>query len=216
MKSQLDLAAGILNMLRHPGVQPGFHPQNVPAHDPGRFLPPKAVLNLFHQFVEISFANGDAAQNHYVLFASTGLEFLLTPWLSGFANYAYQEINQTYSGGVSRGGPRFKVNGGLRTEFDNGISGQALVHYVGSANYPLNGTYQALAPFLTGPVPDSRVGNYVLLNLRGAYRFTLDMIGGRNAEVAVTAFNALNDKHKEHPLGEKIGSLVMGWLTINY
>jgi iron complex outermembrane receptor protein len=90
------------------------------------------------------------------------------------------------------------------------------VHYVGSAKYPLNGTFQAFEPLLTGPIPDSRVGNYVLLNLRGAYRFQLESIGGRNAEVAVTAFNALNDKHREHPLGEKIGSLVMGWFTINY
>jgi iron complex outermembrane receptor protein len=34
------------------------------------------------------------------------------------------------------------------------------------------------------------------------------------AEVAVSAFNALNDRHKEHPLGDTIGSRVMGWVTI--
>jgi len=36
----------------------------------------------------------------------------------------------------------------------------------------------------------------------------------REAEVAVSAFNAQNDLHKEHPLGETIGSRVMGWLTL--
>jgi hypothetical protein len=26
----------------------------------------------------------------------------------------------------------------------------------------------------------------------------------------------LNDKHKEHPLGDTIGSRVMGWLTVRF
>jgi hypothetical protein len=38
----------------------------------------------------------------------------------------------------------------------------------------------------------------------------------RSAEVAASVFNALNDKHKEHPLGERIGSRAMGWLTLHY
>ena len=29
-------------------------------------------------------------------------------------------------------------------------------------------------------------------------------------------FNALNDKHREYPLGETIDSLVMGWQTVRY
>jgi iron complex outermembrane receptor protein len=28
--------------------------------------------------------------------------------------------------------------------------------------------------------------------------------------------NRLNDKHKEHPLGDTIGSRVMGWLTMRF
>ncbi|MEW6245605.1 MAG: hypothetical protein AB1555_02720 [Nitrospirota bacterium] len=36
------------------------------------------------------------------------------------------------------------------------------------------------------------------------------------AEVAVSAFNALNDKHKEHPLGDEIGSRVRGWVTLKF
>ena len=34
--------------------------------------------------------------------------------------------------------------------------------------------------------------------------------------VTFSAFNALNDKHNEHPLGEIIGSRVMGWLTLRF
>jgi len=32
--------------------------------------------------------------------------------------------------------------------------------------------------------------------------------------VAVSVFNALNDKHREHPLGDVLGSRVMSWLTV--
>ena len=38
----------------------------------------------------------------------------------------------------------------------------------------------------------------------------------RDAEVAITAFSALNDQHKEHPVGDTIGSRVMGWVTVRY
>jgi hypothetical protein len=34
--------------------------------------------------------------------------------------------------------------------------------------------------------------------------------------VALSAFSALNDEHKEHPLGDTIGSRVMGWITVRY
>jgi hypothetical protein len=38
----------------------------------------------------------------------------------------------------------------------------------------------------------------------------------REAEVAVSVFNALNDRHREHPLGDLIGSRVLGWLTLKF
>jgi iron complex outermembrane receptor protein len=38
----------------------------------------------------------------------------------------------------------------------------------------------------------------------------------RDAEVAVSVFNALNDEHKEHPLGDLISRRVMGWLTVRF
>jgi iron complex outermembrane receptor protein len=156
-----------------------------------------------------------------------GIEVLATSWLSAFANYSYQELNQTYrlgnnlsSNRVARGAPRFKANVGARAEFDNGLNGEAVLHYVGSAQYPIDPGFAAfLSPPFTIPAtlpPDTRVGSYVLVNLRGAYKVWREKPTGREAELAVTVFNALNDKHKEHPLGETIGSRVMGWLTIRY
>jgi iron complex outermembrane receptor protein len=136
-----------------------------------------------------------------------GVEFLATSWLTGFANYAYQEVGQTFTTRAQRGAPRFKVNAGLRAEWGNGISAEALLHHYGAAVYPIDPTFATLAPF-GAVVPDGRVGSYNLLNLRVAYRFWREKV-----ELAVSAFNALNDKHREHPLGEVIGSRVMTWLT---
>ena len=139
-----------------------------------------------------------------------GAELLVTRWLSGFANFSYEEISQTFTGAAQRGAPRFKANGGLRGEWDNGINGEVALYHVGAATYPISGLYSAFAPFGVVP-PDPRVGSYNLLNIRAAYKFWHE-----KAEVAVTAFNALDDRHKENPIGDTIGSRVMGWLTVRY
>ena len=147
-----------------------------------------------------------------------GVDFIATQWLSGFANFAYQEIGQSLTGTSQRAGPRFKYNAGLRGEWQNGLSGEIAWHYYGSVTYPLSPIFSNLGAF--GVVsPNTHVGNYNLLNLRGAYKFwTQKVTAGylREAEVAISAFNALNDKHKEHPLGDTIGSRVMGWLTVRF
>jgi len=147
-----------------------------------------------------------------------GIEVLATHWLSGFANYSYQEIGQSFTGTALRGAPRFKFNAGLRGEWENGFNGEATFNYYGAATYPLAQPFTGLAPFGVVP-PNPRVGSYNLLNLRGAYRFWQQKAATgytREAEVAVSVFNALNDMHKEHPLGDTIGSRVMGWLTMRF
>jgi iron complex outermembrane receptor protein len=147
----------------------------------------------------------------------TSLEFLATKWLSGFGNVAYQEIGQTLTGTSQRGGPRFKYNAGLRGQWDSGLSGELTYHWVGAATYPLSAAFATFAPLGGFTPPNPHVGSYHLLNLRGAYRFWQDQTSDsyrREAEVAVSVFNALNDTHKEHPLGDLIGSRVMGWLTV--
>ena len=150
-----------------------------------------------------------------------GIEFLATNWLSGFANYAYEQIGQSFTDTARRGAPRSKVNAGVRGEWDNGLNGEVAYHYVGAATYPIAGSFTAFSPlFPPGvTVPSTRVGSYNLLNLRTGYKFWQQKAEAgymRDAEVAISAFNALNDKHREHPLGDTIGSRVMGWLTVRY
>lgn len=141
-----------------------------------------------------------------------GFDFDVTRWLSLFGNFSYQEISQTFTDDTMRGGPRFKVNGGARADFENGLNGEVAIFHVGSATYPVNQTFGDFAAFgliPTSAVPVGLVNHYTLLNLRAGYRFWRD-----KAEAAISVFNALNDRHNEHPLGDIIGSRVMGWLTL--
>jgi outer membrane receptor for ferrienterochelin and colicin len=165
-----------------------------------------------------SLVNGGQAD---IYGGDAGIELLATTWLTGFANYSYQEFGQTFTGIGRRGMPRQKFNVGLRAEWDNGLNGDATFYHVGSATYPLGQAFTSLSPFFPAGVtaPSERVGSYNLLNLRGAYKFWQQKAEAgymRDAEVAISAFNALNDKHKEHPLGDTIGSIVMGWITVRY
>ncbi len=145
--------------------------------------------------------------------AEIGLEALATSWLTGFVNGAFQEIDQTITTPDRRRGPAWKVNGGFRLSgLANGLHGlstEVVVHYVSAFSQTLDNQFATLAPF--GVVaPDNRLNSYTLLNIRAGYRFWDDQ-----AEVAFSVFNALNDRHKEHPLGDTIGSRVLGWLTIH-
>lgn len=166
-----------------------------------------------------TFVNDQGAADIYG--GETGIEFLASRWLSGFANYAYEEISQSFSGTVRRGAPRSKVSAGLRTEWENGLSGEISYYYVGAATYPIAQSFTTLANLSTTGItpPEDHVGSYNLLNLRAGYRFWQQKAAAgymRDAEVALSVFNALNDEHKEHPLGDLIARRVMGWLTLRF
>jgi iron complex outermembrane receptor protein len=100
----------------------------------------------------------------------------------------------------------------------NPVTGEILYHHVGDAFYPQADAFTNLAPFFpAGTVlPQERVPSYNLLNLRLGYRIWQEQTGDhlRDAELALSVFNALNDNHREHPLGDLLGTRVMGWLTV--
>ena len=94
-----------------------------------------------------------------------------------------------------------------------------ILHHVDATQYPINEGNFNLAPIFGNAIPSRALGSYNLLNLRVVYKFWHEKAEAgymRDAEVALPAFNALNDKHKEHPLGDTIGSRVMGWVTVRY
>lgn len=151
--------------------------------------------------------------------AEAGVELLATKWLTAFANYSYQQIHQSFTGRIQRAGPSDKFNIGARGDWDNGLSAEAIYHYYGAVTYPPGQSFTDLAQTGLITLPDQHVGGYNLLNLRGGYRFWQQRAAAgymREAEVAVSVFNALDDKAKEYPLGEEIGRRIMGWLTLKF
>ncbi|MBH0186961.1 MAG: TonB-dependent receptor [Nitrospira sp.] len=141
-----------------------------------------------------------------------GVEVIATSWLRGFANYSNQHTNQSITGHQRRGGPTSMASGGLVAEWENGLMGQITAHYVGAGVYPVRPEFSQFASIGLIPqsaVPNPRVGSYTLLNVRAGYRFWQN-----RAEIAVAALNALNDQHREHPLGDILSSRVMGWFTL--
>ena len=146
-----------------------------------------------------------------------GVEVLMTSWLSGFANYAYQDIGQNFTGMSRRGFAHHKINAGLRGKWRQ-FTGELLYHHTSRATYPLTDLLTILAPFFpTGTVlPQQELPGYNLLNVRCGYiiweNSSIEYI--REAEVAISVFNALNDTHREHPLGDLLGTRVLGWLTL--
>jgi iron complex outermembrane recepter protein len=141
-----------------------------------------------------------------------GVEFQAASWLTSFANYSFQEIERNITGLGRRGAPQSKVNAGLRGEWDNGISGEVVLHYIGSATYPLAQSFD-----IFGVSPGTRISDYTLLNFRTGYRFWDNETAAghrQSAEAALSVFNALDDEHREHPLGDLIERRVMAWLTV--
>ena len=146
-----------------------------------------------------------------------GMEALLTQWFTGFANVTYQDVGQSFIDTSKRGVPQWIINAGLRGNFGTTWNGELLFHHVASTNYPLTNTILQLAPLSGMGPPSQTVGSYNLLNLRLGYRFWQETTtdgSRREAELALAVFNALNDQHREHPLGDVLGTRVMGWLTV--
>ncbi|MBP8153676.1 MAG: TonB-dependent receptor [Nitrospira sp.] len=188
----------------------------------------RARADLFFNHLSDLIRNGGGAAGEFINGAEAdiyggeaGIELLATSWLSGFTNFSYEEIGQTLAGEFRRGAPRFKFNAGMRGEWSNGLSSELLFYHVGAAEYPVSDAFASFArlPGANVTVPNPRVGSYNLLNLRAGYRFWQQKAAAgymRDAEVAVSVFNALNDEHKEHPLGELFGRRVMGWVTVRF
>jgi iron complex outermembrane recepter protein len=184
-------------------------------------------VNLLRNLVDISgsgpqqIAFENDTHKAKIYGGEVGLEFLATSWLTLFANYAYQKIDQTFltTGTVSREGPQFKINAGARGEWENGLRGSVILHHVAATQYPINEQTFNLAPLFGNAIPNRALDGYTLLNLRISYKFWQQKTEAgymRDAEVALSAYNSLNDTHREHPLGDTIGSRVMGWLTVRY
>ncbi|MBN2121238.1 MAG: TonB-dependent receptor [Candidatus Omnitrophica bacterium] len=121
-----------------------------------------------------------------------GLDFLITDWLTGFTNYTYQRVKDGPVG-TRNSAPEYKVNTGLRCNFDNGLSAGVTAHYVD--------TYETDTTM-------GKVDSYVLLNGRIGYKFP-----NTDTEIAIAVYNMLHDRLRQYSTGDEVGT--KGTLTIN-
>lgn len=130
-----------------------------------------------------------------ILGGEFALEFLITDWLKGFANYSYQnrDIDDQRLLGM---GARHKGNVGLHFDLPKGFQADFFVNAVGeSTGFP--GT----------------VGPYTLVNLHLGYEFELPAVKGR---LGFVGFNLFDDRHREVPGGDIIDRRLGGFLQLNF
>jgi len=146
---------------------------------------------------EVTFVNnGDPVR---AIGGEVGAEFRITDWMNGFINYSYQELKNTRTDEIIKSAPKNKFNAGLDASLSPGLSATISSHYVDKTTW---------GGLLSG---DQEIDDYILTNARLAYA-----IDKPDLELAVSAFNLFNDKHREHPLGEKIGQRILFTLSFHF
>jgi iron complex outermembrane receptor protein len=119
-----------------------------------------------------------------------GFDFLVTRWLMASVNYSYQDLTweeddpitqENEKGQPVQFSPRDKINSGLRFSFNNGLSANIMVHYVGKTEKNETWAYGKVDP-------------YKLINVRLGYRFP-----NRTTEIGLSVFNLFDKQHYEYP-----------------
>jgi iron complex outermembrane receptor protein len=166
----------------------------------------KGTLNLFlNEYKDfILFANYSTTQIPYYTYRNIAkaegvggelsFDFLFTDEISGILNYSYQKVTNKDTDERIESAPEHKLTAGLRARMGNGYSASLTAHYVDETFWENLG---------------GDADSYTLVNARIAREF-LD----EKMEIALSIYNLLDDRHREHPWGEEIGQRI--FVTICY
>ncbi|MCC6647758.1 MAG: TonB-dependent receptor [Polyangiaceae bacterium] len=139
------------------------------------------------------------------LFPVEGLDF--------FANYTINLQRVDIPGGCpvvkDQKTSKHKVNAGVQARTKPGIDGELTFHYASEQLWseqqvPTDGSIDIQNRLFAQP-------GYFLVNGRVGYRFAKD-----RADVSVVGFNLLNNQHRQHPLGQKVGQRIMGFVSYKF
>ncbi|HZU84717.1 MAG TPA: TonB-dependent receptor, partial [Polyangiaceae bacterium] len=165
------------------------------------------------------FTNGfeNQCQSYGVYGAELGVRTFPIEGLDVYANYTLMSVKQDDGGCTpsQRAGvvddartSAHKVNAGVQVRTPVGIDGSVDVHFVSQQDW----AEQAIDPQRQALVFQSfHLPAYALLNARVGYRFLQN-----RAELSATAFNLLDDRHREHPFGQLVGRRVMGFFSYKF
>ena len=130
-----------------------------------------------------------------------------------FANYAWTRFHDNIPQGCFAKPfghqSEHKVNAGVQVRTALGIDGEVAFHYVSDQ------TWTEMVASL-GSTADVKyesfpLDGYTLVNARLGYRFYKN-----RAEVSATAFNLLDNVHREHPIGQLVGRRFMGFMAYRF
>lgn len=119
------------------------------------------------------------------------LDFLIKEGISGFVNYAYQDIKNKEKDGETgqfflHAFPENKLNAGLRILLNNGLSLNLLAHWVDKTEHLVKAT--------DGNTYLIPLDDYLLCNARLGYTLRDD-----RTEISLAVFNLFDHKHYEYP-----------------
>jgi len=142
-----------------------------------------------------------------------GLDFYIADDLVARANYSYQFIWNDEAGTRVSYSPLSKANAELRYDPKRGVNAAAWVNYVGETNWSSSAQSEDWLPPSTQTTrtgTDPKVPIYFLLNIKTGYRFTED------TELYLSAFNLLDDRHREFIAGDEVGRRVTANLATRF
>lgn len=162
-------------------------PEHIEAYDLGYEFPlserVNGSVNIFYNKMEkligtkttglVSTYDNSGKRN--ILGCETGVEFLITDYLKGFANYTVQEMRDLKTRSTYRAAPRNKFNVGFDYTLKNGFNAEITLNYV--EHYEMS----------LGKIPA-----YTLMNGRIGYVFPRKDLG-----LALVFYNILHDEHRE-------------------
>lgn len=160
---------------------------------------------------QVQFENEDATFGQWG--GEVGVRFFPVRGLDIYANYAIHDTSP-FESNIDLGGRELdertsmhKVNGGVQYRSTFGLDAAVDVHYVSHQTW-----VEQVTDEQTGARFESfRIPGYVLLNARVGYRLFDDQL-----ELAVSGFNLLGQRHRQHPFGQRIDTRVLGSATVRF
>ena len=138
------------------------------------------------------------------------LDYPFTARVSGFANYSYNLLKIKRTNERVPNGPRNKANVGIDVSLLEGWNARLWFHYFDETEFE-----------------SGKVGDYGLLNLQLAYRFSVLSAGEPDrdpdlpprrarVETFLRVFNLLDNRHREHAESQKYGIIAMAGFQLNW